>query len=275
MEYYWSNQSWKRMKAKSKQEDYQSMFTRDMLNFHHGDGNGFKVYGVAKVETLKPSMIKEFSKVNELPQAQEVVEKKQFVEFNSNPCAIPIVDEYNFNIAYYTSRVLEVENEGRSMEKELGTILEELPIKLFSKNNIEKFGILTHQTYSSMSNTIVKIIEACKVVFPEEELGGLYHFRGIAHQWYFPSFELHGRDSTTNLFKGDVDDVDRENQEAKDLLHGPFNSARPKKMKDNDGSLNKFEGLDNEGKASKLLIISSISKDYSGEQFGGENERVL
>ncbi|KAI5667944.1 hypothetical protein M9H77_17797 [Catharanthus roseus] len=29
-------------------------------------------------------------------------------------------------------------------------------------------------------------------------------------------------------------DVNRENNEAKDLLHGPFTSARPKKMKDND-----------------------------------------
>ncbi|KAI5658033.1 hypothetical protein M9H77_26826 [Catharanthus roseus] len=33
--------------------------------------------GVAKVETLKPSMIEEFSKVNELPQAQEVVEEEK------------------------------------------------------------------------------------------------------------------------------------------------------------------------------------------------------
>ncbi|KAI5664554.1 hypothetical protein M9H77_23877 [Catharanthus roseus] len=42
---------------------------------------------VAKVGTLKPSMIEEFSKVNELPQAQEVVEESiviQDVEETSN-----------------------------------------------------------------------------------------------------------------------------------------------------------------------------------------------
>ncbi|KAI5676184.1 hypothetical protein M9H77_07134 [Catharanthus roseus] len=40
-------------------------------------------HGVAKVETLKPSMIEEFSKVNELPKAQEVVE-----EMNPYVCRI-------------------------------------------------------------------------------------------------------------------------------------------------------------------------------------------
>ncbi|KAI5649093.1 hypothetical protein M9H77_35098 [Catharanthus roseus] len=113
MEYNLSNPSWKRMEVKSKQEDHHSKFRRDMHNFHHGGGNGFNAYGennhgngnftpqrhagaksygekakrygekqlsvspqgVAKVETLKPSMIEEFSKVNELPQAQEVVEE--------------------------------------------------------------------------------------------------------------------------------------------------------------------------------------------------------
>ncbi|KAI5649712.1 hypothetical protein M9H77_35717 [Catharanthus roseus] len=32
-------------------------------------------------------------------------------------------------------------------------------------------------------------------------------------------------------------DIDQESQEAKDLLHSLFTSARPKKIKDNDGSL--------------------------------------
>ncbi|KAI5677016.1 hypothetical protein M9H77_07966 [Catharanthus roseus] len=110
MAYNWSNPSWKRMEEKSK--DHQSKLARDMHNFHHGGDNGFNDYGgnnhgngnftprrhvrvcnfssyaksfehtsyddyggVAKVETLKPSMIEEFSKVNKLPQAQEVVEE--------------------------------------------------------------------------------------------------------------------------------------------------------------------------------------------------------
>ncbi|KAI5663997.1 hypothetical protein M9H77_23320 [Catharanthus roseus] len=33
------------MEAKSKQEDYQSKFARDMDNFHHGGGNGVNAYG--------------------------------------------------------------------------------------------------------------------------------------------------------------------------------------------------------------------------------------
>ncbi|KAI5653485.1 hypothetical protein M9H77_30672 [Catharanthus roseus] len=59
-----------------------------------------------------------------------LLETKQFIEFNSISCAIPIVDEYHFNIANYASCVLGVEDKGRSMEKELGTILEELLIGL-------------------------------------------------------------------------------------------------------------------------------------------------
>ncbi|KAI5650435.1 hypothetical protein M9H77_36440 [Catharanthus roseus] len=59
-----------------------------------------------------------------------LLEKKQSIEFNSISCAIPRVDEYHFNIANYASCVLGVEDKGRSMEKELGTIPEELPISL-------------------------------------------------------------------------------------------------------------------------------------------------
>ncbi|KAI5663338.1 hypothetical protein M9H77_22661 [Catharanthus roseus] len=42
MEYNWSNPSWKRIKVKSKQEDYPSKLTRD---FHRGSGNRFNAYG--------------------------------------------------------------------------------------------------------------------------------------------------------------------------------------------------------------------------------------
>ncbi|KAI5653597.1 hypothetical protein M9H77_30784 [Catharanthus roseus] len=45
MEYNWSNPSWKWMEVKSKQESYQSKFTRDMHSFHHGGGNAFNAYG--------------------------------------------------------------------------------------------------------------------------------------------------------------------------------------------------------------------------------------
>ncbi|KAI5672059.1 hypothetical protein M9H77_12423 [Catharanthus roseus] len=56
--------------------------------------------------------------------------KKQFIEFNSISCAIPRDDECDFNISNYASYVLGVEDKRRSMEKELGTILEDLPISL-------------------------------------------------------------------------------------------------------------------------------------------------
>ncbi|KAI5677498.1 hypothetical protein M9H77_08448 [Catharanthus roseus] len=44
MKYNWSNPLWKRIEAKSKQEDHQSKCARDMYNSHHGD-NGVNAYG--------------------------------------------------------------------------------------------------------------------------------------------------------------------------------------------------------------------------------------
>ncbi|KAI5664506.1 hypothetical protein M9H77_23829 [Catharanthus roseus] len=60
-----------------------------------------------------------------------LLDKKQVIELNSFSLAIPTVDEYHFNIANFASSVLGVEDKGRSIEKELGTILEYLPISLF------------------------------------------------------------------------------------------------------------------------------------------------
>ncbi|KAI5681763.1 hypothetical protein M9H77_02991 [Catharanthus roseus] len=59
-----------------------------------------------------------------------LLEKKQFIEFNSISCAIPGVDEYHFNIANDASCVQGVEDKRRKMVKELGIIFEELPISL-------------------------------------------------------------------------------------------------------------------------------------------------
>ncbi|KAI5682375.1 hypothetical protein M9H77_03603 [Catharanthus roseus] len=57
------------------------------------------------------------------------LERRYFIEFNSISCAIPRVDEYDFNIANCVTYVLGVDNR-RSMEKELGPILEDLSISL-------------------------------------------------------------------------------------------------------------------------------------------------
>ncbi|KAI5677780.1 hypothetical protein M9H77_08730 [Catharanthus roseus] len=59
----------------------------------------------------------------------EYLERRYFIEFNFIFCAIPIVDDYDFNIANCASCVLGVEDRG-SMEKELGPILEHSSISL-------------------------------------------------------------------------------------------------------------------------------------------------
>ncbi|KAI5663397.1 hypothetical protein M9H77_22720 [Catharanthus roseus] len=58
-----------------------------------------------------------------------LLKKKYFIEFNFLSCVIPRIHEYYDNVANYASCMLGIEDEGRSMEEELGTILEELPIR--------------------------------------------------------------------------------------------------------------------------------------------------
>ncbi|KAI5662952.1 hypothetical protein M9H77_22275 [Catharanthus roseus] len=55
------------------------------------------------------------------------LERRYFIEFNSIACAIPRVDDYDFNIVNCDSCVLGVEDR-RSMKKEFGPILEDLSI---------------------------------------------------------------------------------------------------------------------------------------------------
>ncbi|KAI5667831.1 hypothetical protein M9H77_17684 [Catharanthus roseus] len=57
------------------------------------------------------------------------LERKYFIEFNSISYAIPRVDDYDYNIANCVSCVLGVEDR-RSMDKELGPILEDLSMSL-------------------------------------------------------------------------------------------------------------------------------------------------
>ncbi|KAI5667173.1 hypothetical protein M9H77_17026 [Catharanthus roseus] len=57
-----------------------------------------------------------------------IIEKKHFIEFNSNSCAILRVEECHLNIANYVSYVVRIEDKGRNMEKELGNFLKDLPI---------------------------------------------------------------------------------------------------------------------------------------------------
>ncbi|KAI5653026.1 hypothetical protein M9H77_30213 [Catharanthus roseus] len=58
------------------------------------------------------------------------IERRYFIEFNSISCAILRIDEYDFNIANCIFSMQGVEDR-RSMEKELGPILEDLSISLY------------------------------------------------------------------------------------------------------------------------------------------------
>ncbi|KAI5671406.1 hypothetical protein M9H77_11770 [Catharanthus roseus] len=72
------------------------------------------------------SMVEESTKSVDSHVEEEAL-KEERSDFMS---AIPRVDEYHNNIANYASYVLGFEDKGRIMEKELGTILEDLQISL-------------------------------------------------------------------------------------------------------------------------------------------------
>ncbi|KAI5676589.1 hypothetical protein M9H77_07539 [Catharanthus roseus] len=59
-----------------------------------------------------------------------LLEKKDFLEFNSLFCVIPRIHEYYDNVVKHISCMLGIEDKGINMEKDLGAILEELPISL-------------------------------------------------------------------------------------------------------------------------------------------------
>ncbi|KAI5667031.1 hypothetical protein M9H77_16884 [Catharanthus roseus] len=71
--------------------------------------------GIAKIETLKPSMIEEFLKVNELPQVQVVNEESIILHVEDEAFKEELCD------------FMRVEDKRRSMEKQLG---KESPIRL-------------------------------------------------------------------------------------------------------------------------------------------------
>ncbi|KAI5652559.1 hypothetical protein M9H77_29746 [Catharanthus roseus] len=78
------------------------------------------------------SMFSKESEYFECPKEKEVSLRKNFGDSSKDKDGRLTYkfDEYHFNIANYASCVLGVEDKGRNMEKELGTILEELPISL-------------------------------------------------------------------------------------------------------------------------------------------------
>ncbi|KAI5668987.1 hypothetical protein M9H77_18840 [Catharanthus roseus] len=65
--------------------------------------------------------------------------------------------------------------------------------------------------------------------------------------------------------------VDRESQEAKDLLHGPLTSARPKKIKDNDGNVD--NGMDL--KSNKRLLSCSQFVQLAMINYGNKKSNTV
>ncbi|KAI5667723.1 hypothetical protein M9H77_17576 [Catharanthus roseus] len=104
---------------------------------------------------------------------QGMMKEKSLQQFNSISSAIPRVNEYHFNIANYTSCVLGVEDKGRIVEKELCTILEDLPISLSLNPSLiwHEDSLVELELFLESYLSHVNIIEdACAISFG----GGLF-----------------------------------------------------------------------------------------------------
>ncbi|KAI5658531.1 hypothetical protein M9H77_27324 [Catharanthus roseus] len=99
-----------------------------------------------------------------------------------------------------------------------------------------------------------------------------------ANNWLFGmkhlDFHAEGKDSRTYLFKGGVDDVNRKSQAPLEMRLGPLTRAEGKKLKIHDANVDngrvvymentlkkKLEGFEDQRKASKLLLICTMSKE--------------
>ncbi|KAI5672122.1 hypothetical protein M9H77_12486 [Catharanthus roseus] len=88
----------------------------------------FEIY-FKEIKLFSLVFIEHRDRLTSLNSLGTYLEKRYFIEFNSISCAIPRVDDYDFNITNCVSCVLGVQDR-RSMEKELSTILEDLLISL-------------------------------------------------------------------------------------------------------------------------------------------------
>ncbi|KAI5653943.1 hypothetical protein M9H77_31130 [Catharanthus roseus] len=101
-------------------------------------------------------------------------EKKQFIEFNSDSCAIPRVDECHFNIANYVSCVLGINDKGRNKEKELGNFIKDLPILKTKWELIISYVVSFHDFH--VGANMVQAIQDWLISKSAFEEGSFYNF---------------------------------------------------------------------------------------------------
>ncbi|KAI5662713.1 hypothetical protein M9H77_22036 [Catharanthus roseus] len=148
------------------------------------------------------------------------LERSYFIEFNANSCAIPRVDDHDFKIANCVSYVLGVEDR-RSMEKEIGPILEDLSISL-SLNLLYVMKPFKEIFYLWNSYNIETLVDKLDALF---------------------AYPLLGMDSRTNLSKG-VDSMTWDAQEIVELLQGPVTRGMARRMEEkHQGKITIFEKM--------------------------------
>ncbi|KAI5675997.1 hypothetical protein M9H77_06947 [Catharanthus roseus] len=102
-----------------------------------------------------------------------LIEKKQFIEFNSNSCAIPRVDEGHLNIANYISYVLGIEEKGRNVEKELDNFLKDLPISLSLNPSLICYEVSLVGLEFFLESYLSHFLSVLKCIEKEEMIGDL------------------------------------------------------------------------------------------------------
>ncbi|KAI5653471.1 hypothetical protein M9H77_30658 [Catharanthus roseus] len=104
------------------------------------------------------------------------LERRYYIEFNSISCAIPRVHDYDFNIANYVFCVLGVEYR-RSMEKELGPILEDLSISLFINTSSLCYEVSLEELKSFLDsyNFQMSLIVICVLLLSKGTFSFLCH----------------------------------------------------------------------------------------------------
>ncbi|KAI5663415.1 hypothetical protein M9H77_22738 [Catharanthus roseus] len=161
------------MEGKSKQEDHQSKSAREIYNFHHGGDNGVNAYGGINYGNgnFTPRDILELTSNEDSCDImnEKIIEKKESIKIKEKErvenkerlverlCifdSISILSKEGEPSECSKEKESElekgVEDKGRSMEKELGTILEELPISLSLYLSLMDFEVMNDASIESI-----------------------------------------------------------------------------------------------------------------------------
>ncbi|KAI5682139.1 hypothetical protein M9H77_03367 [Catharanthus roseus] len=153
------------------------------------------------------------------------LEKRYFIDFNSISCAITRVDDNDFNIANCVSCVLGVEDR-RSMEKELGPILEDLSIRISLNTSSLCYEISSKELKSLLDSYI----------FQEFSATCLHHNINERKETYHGVRKLRQK-LLRNVFKDEFFQkrggwYDPGCQETVELLQGPVRRAMTRRMEE-------------------------------------------